>query len=94
MDLDAKLQRESAFWDARQSGEERCDAELYPVAPTDGDDRSAPWLPYLGSREQVATMLARLGDLEGRRVLDLGCGSGFVSLLLAANGAKATPKDY
>ena len=93
MDLEAKLAREATFWDARQGGDETRDPEHYRVAATDRDDRSVPWLPYLGFPAQVDCMLANLGDLAGRRVLDLGCGSGFVSCLLAANGALVDAVD-
>jgi SAM-dependent methyltransferase len=93
MDLQAKLQRESAFWDARQSGEAARDAALYRVAAADRDDRSMPWLGGIGFPAHVDCMFARLGELAGRRVLDLGCGCGFVSSLLAANGALVDAVD-
>ena len=93
MDLEAKLARETTFWDAKQSGGETRDPAMYRVAARDRDDRSVPWLPYIGFPAQVDCMLARLGNLDGRRILDLGCGSGFVSALLAANGALVDAVD-
>lgn len=37
--------------------------------------------------EQVSKLLAAAGNLEGCRVLDLGCGAGAASIALARNGA-------
>ena len=93
MDLQAKLERESAFWDARQGEGANRDPALYRIAAGDRTDRSVPWLADIGFPAHVGTMLERLGDVSGRRVLDLGCGSGFVSSLLAANGAAVDAVD-
>ncbi len=38
-------------------------------------------------------MLARLGSIDGLRVLDLGCGAGEMTLFLAARGAHVTALD-
>ena len=38
-------------------------------------------------------LLAAAGDLEGRRVLDLGCGSGDLTLMLLERGAHVTALD-
>src|SRR5205085_2870221 len=38
-------------------------------------------------------MLALVGDVSGRRVLDLGCGEGAYSRLLAGRGARVTGID-
>ncbi len=35
-----------------------------------------------------------LGDVKGQRVLDAGCGTGYLSVLLAKAGASVTAVDY
>ncbi|UFN49753.1 class I SAM-dependent methyltransferase [Roseomonas sp. OT10] len=93
MTAQSKLERESQFWDAKQTETGSLDPALYRVSASDRDDRSVPWLPYLGFREQVQTVLDHLGELKGRRVLDLGCGTGFLASLLAAQGAEVDALD-
>jgi len=41
----------------------------------------------------LAYMLARLGELEGRRVVDLGCGPGDFSIFVARHGAQVEAVD-
>lgn len=41
----------------------------------------------------IPQVLAFLGEVEGRRVLDAGCGEGFVARLLASKGAWVTAVD-
>lgn len=92
-DLQAKLAREAQFWDdTAQAGEAR-DPSLYRVGPGDRHDRSVPWFPYLGFESYLRTVLEHLGEVRGKRILDLGCGSGFLSSLLAANGAMVDAVD-
>lgn len=90
-DLDAKLEREGRFWDARQAQDH--DPEAYRVDVADRHDRSVPWLPYLGFGANLDSVLAHLGDLSGQRILDLGCGTGFLSCVLAARGARVDAVD-
>lgn len=85
-DLDAKLAREASFWDAA-SGTQMRDPAEYRVAAADREDRSLPWFRHIGLVSYLQSVLDHLGDLRGRRILDLGCGSGFLATLLAANGA-------
>nr|WP_130859859.1 methyltransferase domain-containing protein [Gracilibacillus phocaeensis] len=35
-----------------------------------------------------------LGDVKGKRILDAGCGEGYLSRKLAQSGAKVTAVDY
>ena len=93
MKLDAKPARESRFWDGRQVDAPQRDPALYRVAASDRHDRSVPWLPYLGFPDYVQCMLEGIGEIRGKRILDLGCGTGFVAALLAANGADVDAID-
>ncbi|MEU6485425.1 class I SAM-dependent methyltransferase [Streptomyces sp. NPDC046887] len=53
---------------------------------------SADELPFRRDIE-IPSLLTALGDLTGRRVLDLGCGPGLHSRLLARAGAQVTGTD-
>lgn len=96
--LDARHARESRFWDERGTGPDAPgaatlgDADLR-VSASDRHDRAFPWLPYLGFEAHLGRVLEHLGPVRGRRVLDLGCGTGFLSALLAANGAEVDAVD-
>jgi ubiquinone/menaquinone biosynthesis C-methylase UbiE len=48
------------------------------------------------NKEVLSTpvILKMLGDLAGKRVLDAGCGEGYLSRLLAERGASVTAVDY
>lgn len=93
MDLVEKLERESRFWDDKQSGSAARDPALYRVAAGDLTDHSVPWLPYLGFPQYVQCLLDHIGDVRGKRVLDLGTGTGFMACLLAARGAEVEAVD-
>ena len=92
-DLGAKIVRESGFWDAKQAGSAKRDPAEYRVVAGDRTDRSVPWLPYLGFPAYVQCMLDAAGPVSGKRVLDLGTGTGFVACLAAANGAQVDAVD-
>src|SRR5439155_6588042 len=66
---------------------------LYLVSASDRHDRSVSWLPYLGFNKLVQSALDALGPLQGKRVLDLGSGTGFLATLLALNGAEVDAVD-
>jgi SAM-dependent methyltransferase len=48
---------------------------------------------FLNHETWVRPALARLGDVQGSRVLDYGCGHGMASLVLAHRGAVVTALD-
>ncbi|MCO5123549.1 MAG: class I SAM-dependent methyltransferase [Rhizobacter sp.] len=91
---EARIARESEYWNeqARRTESHAGQAELR-VAITDRHDHAMPWLPYLGVPVLVERLLAELQPLAGRRVLDLGCGTGFLSTLLALHGAEVHAVD-
>jgi 2-polyprenyl-3-methyl-5-hydroxy-6-metoxy-1,4-benzoquinol methylase len=67
------------------------------------DDFTAEYAAYVARREQggvdgdpmgiLPHMLALLGDLSGRFVLDAGCGEGYLARILAACGARVMGID-
>ncbi|OGG46432.1 MAG: hypothetical protein A3F84_05320 [Candidatus Handelsmanbacteria bacterium RIFCSPLOWO2_12_FULL_64_10] len=77
---DSRLAAEEAFHDAwaRQIEVEAIDVDL-------------AFHPTISPETHYA--LERLGDLKGRRVLDLGCGAGEASVCLARRGARVWAAD-
>lgn len=51
------------------------------------------WACVWPSAQALAQVVADLGDLSGKRVLELGCGPGAPGLVAAARGAQATLTD-
>jgi ubiquinone/menaquinone biosynthesis C-methylase UbiE len=81
-------ERERAFWNDRAREElSHLDPAAYTVTADSRFDGGMPWLPYLGVPKLVDAVLAAVGDVRGKTILDLGCGSGFLSVLLAKRGA-------
>ena len=72
---------------------EGTDAAPIRVEPHDLHDRAKAWLPYMGLPNLTSTMLAWLGVIKGRRVLELGTGSGFLAAALAHRGAEVHAVD-
>ena len=72
-------------------------------ASGDYDDFADEYATYVAWREQaepdadpfglLLPLLDLLGDIEGRRVLDAGCGEGYLARVLAARGARVTGID-
>lgn len=65
------------------------------------DDSAQAWIDRMDTgedwlREEVLdhALLHQLGDLNGVRVLDMGCGEGRLSRMLASRGAQVTGTDY
>jgi SAM-dependent methyltransferase len=48
---------------------------------------------YLGHETWIRPAFQRLGSIDGRRVLDLGCGHGMAAVVLARGGAHVTALD-
>lgn len=65
------------------------------------DDFTEAYAAYTVRREEggiegdpiLLDLLALLGDIEGRLVLDAGCGDGYLSRVLAARGARVVGMD-
>lgn len=69
-------------------------AELSELARTSLAQGTDPYWAYLWpSAKALAAVIAQLPDLEGRRVVDLGCGLGAVGLTAAAKGANVLLVD-
>src|SRR5262249_26595099 len=61
-------------------------------AQGDADEYSRVETP--AARDQVLEdALAMFGDVAGKRILDVGCGSGKASLFFASHGAEVTSVD-
>jgi 2-polyprenyl-3-methyl-5-hydroxy-6-metoxy-1,4-benzoquinol methylase len=71
------------------------------AATGDYDDYAGQYSKFVAGREQggpdpfglLEPLLALLGEIAGRRVLDAGCGEGYLARLLAARGAHVTGID-
>ncbi len=82
--LEQKYQAERSKWDAVAAAKA---ARLKPMAPGDNFQKHAA---------RASTMVGInefLGDLQGKRVLEVGCGLGGLSVLLAKSGAQVTAFD-
>lgn len=79
-----------AHWEERGRAAARSehDAVCYPGAPA-SLNRYADW----SQRRAVESLLGRVGPLRGVRALDVGCGTGRWSRLLAARGADVLGVD-
>lgn len=86
--LTERQAREAAVYDARFGGIAASD-DLEALAM----DLSAPPYPNREHVEFLDDMFARMAPLEGRRVLEVGCGSGAFSVYTAAKGGEVTGLD-
>ena len=90
----SRVERERIFWDEHaRSTLGGHPPEDYVTGPDDRYDRTMPWLPYIGMPAYVDRVLAEVGEVSGKSVLDLGTGSGFLAALLAARGAQVDAVD-
>ena len=82
--MPTRLQTEQLFHD-HQAGQRSLDLAVRGYA-FDEDEylEHAPW---------IRPALERLGEVRGKRVLDLGCGHGMASVILARRGAQVTAVD-
>jgi SAM-dependent methyltransferase len=81
----SRLASEQRFHDHQAA--ERARVLTHPAALRFRDDE---WLDH---ETWVRPALARLGDVAGQRVLDLGCGHGMAAVVLARRGARVTAVD-
>jgi ubiquinone/menaquinone biosynthesis C-methylase UbiE len=79
----ARKHRESEFWDSQvqKAGGDLSEANL----------KTVPW--EVGQQPAYQFYLQALGDLQGKRVLECGCGDGRLSVLLAGAGAEVYALD-
>ena len=81
-----RLDSEQQFHDAQA----RARAEHFAAAPR---ELLVNDVDYLRHESWIAPAMAQLGDVCGRRVLDLGCGHGMAAVVLARRGARMTACD-
>jgi 2-polyprenyl-3-methyl-5-hydroxy-6-metoxy-1,4-benzoquinol methylase len=81
METSTRLRTESAFHE-RQAQDRAADLRRRGLAF--GDE------VYLDHASWIRPALARLGDVRGKSVLDLGCGHGMAAVVLARCGARVT----
>lgn len=88
-----RIDREVSHWDAVAAAEASHEAADLIVHRADLHDRLKPWLDYLDMPTITQRVLDQLGELEGKTVLDLGTGNGFLAVALALRGAKVVAVD-
>jgi SAM-dependent methyltransferase len=88
-----RLAREAEHYDRVVAGAGALPPEVLAVAPDDLHDRSMDWLPFLGVPRLVERVLSIVRPAPGRRILDFGCGAGFLSIALAHRGASVEAID-
>ena len=84
MELEEKYRIERTKWDRAA-----CKAESNMVPVRDGSD----FLKYCEGKIELTGIADFLGDLRGKTVLEIGCATGFHSILLARSGARVKSFD-
>jgi SAM-dependent methyltransferase len=84
--MSTRLGREQEFHD-RQARRRAADLARRPQSLVFGD------AVYLDHESWVRPAFRQLGDMRGKRVLDLGCGHGMAAVVLARQGASVTALD-
>jgi ubiquinone/menaquinone biosynthesis C-methylase UbiE len=85
-------EREAEFWDAAVD-KDGPNTEGYLVTEDDLFDRTMPWLGYMDFPAFVSDVFEVAQAGSGRRILDLGCGKGFLAIALAHRGSQVTAID-
>jgi SAM-dependent methyltransferase len=81
----ARLASEQQFHDAQAAERARRFADLASLRLRDDE--------YLDHETWIRPAFALLGDLNGKRTLDYGCGHGMASVVMARHGARVTGFD-
>ena len=84
--------REAEFWDEVVGAAQDRDEDLC-VGKADMFDRTMPWLEYMDYPTFLQRVFDHIGIGPGMRVLDLGCGKGFLAAALAHRGAEVDAID-
>ena len=89
MDEEARYAIERAKWDAHAHHT----GEVKELGPDDLVPDGTTFATHAASHQSLIGMAEFLGDLEGRRILEYGCGLGRLTVLLAKSGARVTAFD-
>ena len=89
MDLSSRHEVERAKWDAHAHHSH----EVRDLGPEDIVPPDMTFARHSAEHIAMSGMADFLGDLDGRRVLEYGCGLGKLTVLLARSGAKVTSFD-
>ena len=89
MDQEARYEVERAKWDAHAHHSHA----IRELGPEDVVAPDVTFATYSAEHLGLSGMAEFLGDLEGRRILEYGCGLGALTVVLAKSGARVTTFD-